>query len=238
MAARSQSLTDACAPVLLYLTTFRRNSVSSTQTIEGLQQALHREFEKVRRVCDEDARLRRLFERAFYALVAAADQIVLTSSWSQRVGWRMQLMEQLYFDELPSGGQKFFTFVDEILGDPKDGAVEIAELLFTCMALGFQGELMDEPRELERRKRQLYEKARLPGRMGEVLTPEAYGRDVPRRMPRLPTLGILRRSLIAVGVVLFTFLASYAVTEFFRNHYDSRVEAGKAQAQTRAMRGE
>lgn len=226
MVARSQSLTDACAPVLLYLTTFRRNSVSSTQSIAELQQALRNEFERVRRVCDEDARLRPLFERAFYALVAAADQIVLTSAWPHRAGWSVQLLEQLYFGDA-KGGKQFFVFVDEILADPKDGAVEIAELLFTCMALGFQGELMGEPRELERRKRQLYEKARLPGRMGETLTPEAYGRDVPRRMPRLPTLGILRRSLIAVGVVLFTFATSYFVTDFFRNYYDSEVEQEK-----------
>ena len=214
MAARSQSLTDACAPVLLYLTTFRRNSVSSTQTIDALQQALQREFEKVRRVCDEDARLRPLFERAFYALVAAADQVVLTSAWPNRTGWSVQLLEQHYFQSA-KGGKQFFAFVDEVLADPKDGAVEVAELLFSCMALGFQGELMGEPRELERRRRQLYEKARLPGRMGEKLTPDAYGRDVPRRMPRLPTLGILRLSLITVAAILFAFVIGIAAPHIF-----------------------
>jgi type IV/VI secretion system ImpK/VasF family protein len=200
MPARSPTLAEACAPVFLYLTTFRRNSASSTQTIEALQAALQREFEKVRHACDEDSKLRPLFERAFYALVASADQVVLSSAWPQRAGWSVQLLEQHYFRSA-EGGKRFFRFVDEILADPGDGAVEVAEALFTCMAFGFQGELLGEPRELERRRRQLYEKARLPGRMGETLTPEAYGRDVPRRMPRLPTLGIVRLSMITVAAI-------------------------------------
>lgn len=214
MPERSPTLSEACAPVLLYLTTFRRNSTSSAQTIEGLQQALQREFDKVRRVCDEDFKLRPLFDRAFYALVVAADQVVLSSAWPQRAGWSVQLLEQHYF-QTAEGGKRFFRFVDEILADPGDGAVEIAELLFTCMALGFQGELLGEPRELERRRRQLYEKARLPGRMGETLTPEAYGRDVPRRMPRLPTLGILRLSMIAVAAIIFAVVIGNVAPRLF-----------------------
>jgi type IV/VI secretion system ImpK/VasF family protein len=205
MAPRSPTLAEACAPVLLHLTAFRRNSATFGQSIQELQLALQRELERVKRACDEDAKLRPLYERVHYALVAAADQVVLSSAWPQKAGWSVQLLEMHYF-QTAEGGKRFFRFVDEILSDPSEGAAEIAELLFHCMALGFQGELLGEPRELERRRRQLYEKARLPGRMGEKLTPEAYGRDVPRRMPRLPTLGILRLSLISVAAIVFGVL--------------------------------
>lgn len=205
MATRTPTLTEACAPIFLYLTTFRRNSTSSAQTIESLSAALQADFDRVRRACDEDYQLRPLFDRSFYALVAATDQVILTSSWPQRAGWSVHLLERHYF-QTAEGGKRFFTFVDEVLADPSEGAVQIAELLFACMALGFQGELIGEQRELERRRRQLYEKARLPGRLGEQLTPEAYGRDVPRRMPRLPTLNILRLSIVAAAAILFSWI--------------------------------
>jgi type IV/VI secretion system ImpK/VasF family protein len=223
MAARTPTLIEACAPVFLYLTAFRRNSASSTQTIEALNQALQRELDKVRRVCDEDFKLRPLFDRAFYALVAAADQVVLSSAWPQRAGWSVQLLETHYF-QTSEGGKRFFKFVDEVLADPSDGAAEIAELLFNCVALGFQGELLGEARELERRRRQLYEKARLPGKMGETLTPEAYGRDVPRRMPRLPTLGVLRLSLIAGAALVFALVVSWLMPYLVNEEIREKVE--------------
>jgi type VI secretion system protein ImpK len=218
MAARSQTLAEACAPIFLYLTTFRRNSAASTLTIEALRSALVREFEKVRRICDEDFKLRPLFERAEYALVAAADQVILASSWPQKAGWSVQLLESHLF-KTAEGGKKFFRVVDEVLADPGEGAVEIAEVLFACMALGFQGELLGEPRELERRRRQLYEKARLPGKMGDKLTPEAYGRDVPRKMPRLPTLGILRLAMITVAALVFALIIHFMIGPMFAKKY-------------------
>lgn len=226
MAARSPTLSEACAPVFLYLTTFRRNSATSKQTIEALREALQREFERVRRACDEDSKLRPLFERANYALVAAADQVVLSSSWPQKAGWSVQLLEMHYF-QTAEGGKRFFRFADEILADPSDGGAETAELLFTCMALGFQGELLGEPRELERRRRLLYEKARLPGRMGETLTPDAYGRDVPRRMPRLPTIGILRLSLITAAAILFAVIMHFFISGYVYELHKAAVESGR-----------
>jgi type IV/VI secretion system ImpK/VasF family protein len=205
------TLDEACAPLFLYLTTFRRNATSSKLTIQELQAALSRELEKVRSRCERDPRLHPLHERARYALVAAADQIVLSSSWTQRAAWSMNLLETQFFGRA-EGGKQFYRFVDEILADPSDAAAEIAEVLFTCMGLGFQGELLGERKELEARRRQLFEKARLAGLLGKVLTPEAYGRNTQRDTAALPTVGTIRMVGITVVAAAFAFLAGRVAT--------------------------
>lgn len=219
MTDRPRTLTQVCAPVFLYLTTFRRNSATSTHTIQLLQTALRSEIDRVRQRCEQERRLHPLFERIFYALVATADQVVLSSAWPQRAGWSMNLLETHYFGRA-EGGKEFYRHVDEVLSDPTDAGAELAELLFTCMALGFQGELLGERKELERRRRQLFEKARLPGQVGDNLSPDAYGRNSSKDMNKLPTVGIVRLVAVTVAALLFMYLAGNKVTE-------SRIAADK-----------
>jgi type VI secretion system protein ImpK len=206
----SGTLNEACAPVFLYLTTFRRNSATSRTTIKELKEALQREFDKVRAQCDADGRLKPLFERMLYPLVATADQLVLTSAWPQRAGWSMNLLETHYF-KTAEGGRRFFRVIDEVLGDPTDAARELAEVLFTCIALGFQGELLGERKEFERRRQLLFDKARLPGAMGDMLAPDCYGRNVVRPTRRLPTTGVLRLLLVAAAALVLAFALVFTV---------------------------
>lgn len=227
MAERVETLTEACAPVFLYLTTFRRNSATTTMSIEELAKVLRREIEAVQEHCEKDRRLRPLFDRVFYAIVATADQVVLSSAWPQRAGWSMNLLELHYFQSA-EGGKKFYRLVEEVLNDPTDAAAELAELLFTCTALGFQGELLGEKKELERRRRQVYEKARLPGAMGELLAPDAYGRNTARDRTRLPTVGTLRFLLIAVCALLFMFLTSTLLAKISVHDYQQKIDAARA----------
>jgi len=222
MKENTPTLTEACGPVFLFLTTFRRNSATSNLTIEALHRAVQHEIEDARRRCDVDRRLQVQFDRAFFALVATADQFVLSSNWPQRAGWTMRLLEMHYF-KTAIGGKKFYALAQEVLDDPGEDAPALAELLFTCMALGFQGELMGETRELERRRRQLFEKARLAGAIKEQITPEAYGKNALRRAYRLPAVGILRMLLIAVGALLFAFTTGKLWTRW-RTYNNERIE--------------
>ena len=205
------TMNQACAPLFLYLTTFRRNAAFSTTSIQQLSSSLQREFDKLKTRCERDASLSKLHERVRYALVATADQVVLGSVWPQRAGWSMNLLETHYFGRA-EGGKQFYRVVDEVLDDGSDDAAAVAEVLFSCMALGFQGELLGERSELERRRRQLFEKARLPGRMGPSLAPDAYGRNAQKDLTTLPTLGTIRMVGITVGALLFAFLAGRVAT--------------------------
>lgn len=229
---RQQTLTEACAPVFLYLTTFRRNAATSGHTIQELQSALQRELERVRAHCEQDRRLHPLFERVWYALVAMVDQAILSSAWPQRTGWSMNLLETRYF-ATSEGGARFYVLVEQVLADGSEAAPELAELLFHCMGLGFQGELLGERRELEQKRRQLYDKARATGIQGGSLAPDAYGRNASRDFTKLPTVGMLRLVVVAVGAVLFAYLAGEAAASFRDHEHVETIEQ-----YTSALRGE
>ncbi len=212
---RRQTLTQACEPVLYYLATFRRNAATTGLSLQALQNALRAELDAARSSCQRDSRLAPMMERAFPALVYAADQVVLTSLWPSRTQWAMSLLETSYFNTA-RGGEEFFRFVEEVKRESGDEAVEIAELLFHCMAMGFQGSLRNERLELEARRRELFDKARL-GAAGQVsdgyerhLTPDAYGRNSAMPRKTLPTTSALR--LAAAGLIALG--ASWALGYF------------------------
>ncbi len=212
---KTESLTAACTPVLLYLATFRRNAATTGLSIQAAQNALRSELDKVRSACQRDPRLAPLIERAFYPLVATADQIVLASNWPQRTAWSMSLLETSYFGSA-KGGSDFFRIVEEIKREPTNEAAEIAELLFQCMAMGFQGELRGERRELEARRQELFDKAQLGDRAGARselrLTPEAYDKNSSIVALKLPTASSLRIASVALAALLFAWGFGRVVT--------------------------
>jgi type IV/VI secretion system ImpK/VasF family protein len=202
-------------PVLLYLATFRRNAATTSLSIQATQNALRTELDKVRANCERDPRLAPMIERAFYPLVVTADQVVLGSNWPQRTAWSMSLLETSYFSSA-KGGSEFFRRVDEIKREPTDEAAEIAGLLFHCMAMGFQGELRGERRELEARRQELFDKARLGGQGSggghRRLTPEAYDRNSSIMALKLPTASSMRIASVALAALLFAWAFGRLVT--------------------------
>ncbi len=223
MTSKPASLHEACTPIFLFLTSFRRNAETSVLSVEELRDVLVREFESAERACESDRKLRALFDRARYALVATADQVVLSSNWTNRAAWSMQLLEQHYFNTAEAG-TKFFSILDEVLGDTANDSAELALVLFTCMALGFQGELIDNRKELERRRQLVFEKARLRGALGDKLAPECYGRNSPRTITKLPTGGIVRFVMVALAAILFVLLSGDALTKLKNSKRNKQIE--------------
>ena len=192
--------------------------------MEDVSRALLRLFDQVRGACDRDVRLGPLFERVHYPLVAMADQAILSSSWNQRTGWAMNLLETQVFGRA-EGGKQFFREVEEVLNDPSESAPEVAEVLFQCLGLGFQGELLGERTELEKRRRQLYEKARLAGALGGQLCPDAYGRNAVQDLTKLPTVSTIRLVGVAAGALLFAGLVGRTFTSMATDGQREKIQA-------------
>jgi type IV/VI secretion system ImpK/VasF family protein len=211
MADPKTSLSEVCAPFLLYLTTFRRNADTSKLDPNGLHEALQGGIEFVGSSCEGDPDLLRQFEAIWYALVVTADQVVLQSAWSHRAAWSMRLLESHYFKSF-EGGAKFFKMARDVLDDSGPDAPALASVLFHCMGIGFQGELMGERRELEKMRTRLFEKSRMAGALGAHLSPDAYGRNSELNTVKLPTVGVLRLVAIALAGIVFALLAGEAVT--------------------------
>ncbi len=208
-----KTLGEVCSPLFLFLTAFRRNSATSATSVSELRGRLQELLDAIKESCEDDDRLKKVLPKVWYALVVTADQAILSSSWSERVSWSMDLLETTIFSTA-EGGQRFYEMVEETLSTPGDAASEVAEVMFTCMALGFQGELLGDRRRFERRRMALYEKARLPG-LGEALTPQAYGRNATKKLVWLPTVGFRRVILVGLVLLLLFVLIGQGLTRFY-----------------------
>ncbi|HUO80220.1 MAG TPA: type IVB secretion system protein IcmH/DotU [Steroidobacteraceae bacterium] len=81
---------------------------------------------------------------ARYALCAALDEAVLATPWGQQSEWAQQtLLVALHREAY--GGEKFFDMLDRIAGDPTRH-IDLMELQYFCIALGFMGKYQVQDR--------------------------------------------------------------------------------------------
>jgi len=74
---------------------------------------------------------------ARYALCAALDEAVLSTPWGMQSEWAAQtLLVQLHREAW--GGEKFFDMLERISADP-ERHIDLMELQYACIALGFAG---------------------------------------------------------------------------------------------------
>src|SRR5581483_7838240 len=74
---------------------------------------------------------------ARYALCAALDEAVLSTPWGTQSDWAAQtLLVQLHREAW--GGEKFFDMLERISADP-ERHIDLMELQYACIALGFSG---------------------------------------------------------------------------------------------------
>jgi type VI secretion system protein ImpK len=106
------------------------------------QQAVHevRGFEERLRqggVVHEDALVAR------YALCTFVDSAVLNTPWGAQGDWAAQSLLVIFHKEV-SGGEKFFEILDRISSDASR-YLDLLELLYVCLALGYEGKYRQDP---------------------------------------------------------------------------------------------
>lgn len=92
-----------------------------------------------------------------YALCALIDETILSSPWGQQSGWASQgLVLQHYQDT--KAGERFFLGLSKLLESPEKN-IDLLELFYTCMSLGFRGRyalVQQGEFELDKLKKKLY----------------------------------------------------------------------------------
>lgn len=79
---------------------------------------------------------------ARYVLCATLDEAVLNSPWGERSGWASRTLLVTFHGE-SYGGARFFQLLDQLLQDvPRH--IELLELMYACLALGFSGRFQIE----------------------------------------------------------------------------------------------
>jgi type VI secretion system protein ImpK len=74
---------------------------------------------------------------ARYALCTVLDEAVLNTPWGAQSGWSNQSLLVTFHRET-FGGEKFFQILERLLSEPQR-YVSLLELLYVCLALGFEG---------------------------------------------------------------------------------------------------
>lgn len=123
---------------------------------------------------------------AHYILCASLDDVVLSYNWGQASVWSVQSLVATFHQEVKSGDR----FFDVLAGMQKDPGrwKDSLEVVYLCLALGFQGRYRLSPRgasELERIREGLYQllvQVRPPWE--RELSPHWKGVDAPHRGPR------------------------------------------------------
>jgi type VI secretion system protein ImpK len=131
------------AASLLILAGRLREQISNADVENLHSQGVHeiRAFEERARraaVPDEDVLAAR------YALCSLIDEAVLNTPWGGESGWAGRSLLVTFHRE-SSGGEKVFQIIDRVLNDPRR-YLALLELLYVCLALGFEGRYRLEER--------------------------------------------------------------------------------------------
>ncbi len=75
--------------------------------------------------------------QARYILCTSLDEIVASTPWGQESDWSQQSLLSMFHGET-WGGEKFYLLLERLLKEPVKN-LDILELMYICMSLGFQG---------------------------------------------------------------------------------------------------
>jgi type VI secretion system protein ImpK len=221
--APSRSLPDLCAGLFAYVLWLRGQEEAKAPDVR----AVYQRFDELLR--DIDAQGQRggaapeRVRLVLFALVAFADEMILTSKLPFRAEWADQPLQLTYFNE-NAAGEEFFTRLETSRRPGEPAAAEVLESYYLCLSLGFKGRFGGSPK-LEKQRRSFMERlaADISAARGAAggLSPHvspatgvepASGRISVWLVPVLAALALL--AVAVVLNVLVNNLASDAVAAF------------------------
>jgi type VI secretion system protein ImpK len=148
---------------------------------------------------------------AHYALCAALDDVVLNTPWGSQGGWAARSLVSSFHQQVQAG-ERFFQLLQQMQQVPGTN-LPVLELMYLCLALGFQGRYRLSPRgpaELDKLREELHgiiirQRAAQPD---PALSPRWEGAKAPYRpaKPRVP-IWVMGSAVAAVLGGLFLWLS-------------------------------
>lgn len=210
-AGRRAPLVVAAGPVL-ELCAAMKTGASGHQAEQVHRQA----FRTIRQFEDRAASLGlapRILKASKYALCASLDDIAMNTTWGSRSVWTSRTLVGAHFSET-WGGDRFFDLLEQMQGDAS-AHIELLELLYCCLSLGFEGRYRVLPRgasELQLLRDDLYRLIRgVRGASDLSLAVRGHGVEAPQRSETwrnslaLASIGALG-ALLALTVLLLMLL--------------------------------
>ncbi|HWE72390.1 MAG TPA: type IVB secretion system protein IcmH/DotU [Stellaceae bacterium] len=205
-------LVNAALPLLDLAVQFKNRAVHNN--IESLRDRVVAEINAFERKITPLGLAPQTLRAARYTLCATIDDIVLNTPWGSRSVWTQRSMVATFHNEVV-GGDRFWDLLNQL---KRDAAVnlDLLELLYFCITLGFEGKYRVIPRgasELVLVREDLYRLIRNNrGEFERSLSPHWQGvgarfAGVHQRIPNW-LVGLIGVGVLAVFYVLFTFLLS------------------------------
>jgi type VI secretion system protein ImpK len=162
---------------------------------------------------------------ARYVLCTMLDEAVLDSPWGDQTGWQRQTLLVTFHGET-YGGEKFFAILDRLAQDMVRH-IDLVEMMYLCLALGFGGKYLVEPGGMSRladRREDLYRRIMAYRSAAPAeLSPRWRGLDrplVPRRgMP------VWMAALVALCIVTGTWVYLHGRLNGITDPVSSRLAA-------------
>lgn len=199
------TLFELASDLFLFLVTFRRKIRKGIPVdLSEVRNRLEAIFADQEAAARSDPSLAALYERAKYPLIVLADEVVLTCDWEQASVWASQTLEERYFGTQIAGDQ-FFVLIDEL----RDDEPEVAQILYTCLCLGFRGRYREDAQELQSLRSRLYRQ--IPDHMashGKKLCPDAYRVEEGGTGGLRPLVNLVRVAIVCVVFIIVYLVVS------------------------------
>jgi len=199
------TLFELASDLFLFLVTFRRKVRKGIYVdLSEVKIRLESIFAEQEAKARSDPSLSALYEKAKYPLAVLADEVVLTCDWEHASAWEAQTLEERYFGTRIAGNQ-FFVLVDEL----RDDEAEMAQILYTCLCLGFRGRYREDAQELQTLRNRLYRQ--IPAYVAsrdQKLCPEAYCVTEGKAVELRPLINLARVAIVCVVFIIMYLVAS------------------------------
>lgn len=203
------SLVAAASGLLSEVVRLKQNSTG--EDLPTLNQRLCKALEDF----DKNARQKGVensqVSNAHYVLCTVLDEAVVTTAWGKESDWsQMSLLSK--FHNQTFGGEVFFQFLDRVSKHPAMH-LPILELMYLCLALGFEGKYRIQSRgllELENIRDALYRQIRhLRAEVPRELSPRCndLGEGLPHDLVRIVPWWTMALITVVCLVVMYTGFA-------------------------------
>jgi type VI secretion system protein ImpK len=173
-------LVDCFIDTFLYFRQFERAGESLSLEYDAVRGGVEALFEQSRNCAVANGYSDEVYTSAKYAMVAYADEVIMTSPWPHKAQWQKLPLQRKYFDATNLG----FGFYEKLNDLQKFGPDrEVREVFSLCLGLGFRGKYFSNS------DRQTYEEVKsfnlgilLPEEAQQnidtaIIFPSAYGVD-------------------------------------------------------------
>ena len=149
------------------------------------------------------------WNRAKVALVYLVDEIASMEAWSGRDSWNNNCLEVEYLGHAERmRGEWFYT--QEHDHAMETGDLELIEIVYLCMCLGFEGRYRDQTAQLQNHIDNLFSRLPLPyhdPERDDKMFPDAYKVDLSAHDTKAP-MRIVTVSAVFAGIIVFYFVAT------------------------------